>query len=127
MSTRAYSLNRPIGLGTYPKPEHGDWEIENWHERRFVDGIRRWAWGYVDYEADMDADELDRYDMMTEDMAPKAPPERVVMQMARKFLEGRDAAVDRMFDKLEADGYDDELVGLAFDDAVAKLREDDAA
>ena len=123
MAMRAYSLNRPVGMGTYPKPAEGGWEIVNFHGRRWVEEIQHYAWGYVDYQRDMPEGELDRYEMLTVDMLPKEPPRNIVRGMAKAFLDGRDEQVEKMFDLLESEGYDDELVGLAFDRAVGELRD----
>lgn len=121
---RAYSLNRPVGMGTYPKPAEGDWEIENYGGRVYVDEIRRYAWGHVDYEADMAAEELDRYEMVTAEMcaAPKLPPEDVMRKMARLLADGDDDKAIKMFEKAEAKGFDGEAMDVELGRLLDEVR-----
>jgi len=61
---RAFSIYRPVGLGTYPKGyEVAD--IVNFDVQQYVDEIGHTAFGYIDFTCDVPADELRRYDLMT--------------------------------------------------------------
>ena len=109
---RAYSLNRPVGMGTYPKPENGDWEITNFGEYRFVEEIGKRAWGYVDYENDMPTCELERFEMVTAEMCakPELPPENVMRMMFDLYKAEQWERFMKHVDKVERKGYDMEAV-----------------
>lgn len=48
---RYYSTQRPVLLGTYPKPQGNKvLNIENFDERTFCEQVGREAWGYIEYE-----------------------------------------------------------------------------
>lgn len=48
---RYYSTQRPLSLGTYPKPQGNKvLNIENFDERTYCEEIGREAWGYIEYE-----------------------------------------------------------------------------
>lgn len=48
---RYYSTQRPVSLGTYPKPQGNKvLNIENFEERTFCEQVGREAWGYIEYE-----------------------------------------------------------------------------
>lgn len=59
---RYYSLLRPVGPGTYPKPSEAK-NIVNFDERTFIDDINRYAWGYIEYEKELSWDEARAYDL----------------------------------------------------------------
>lgn len=59
---RYYSLLRPIGPGTYPKPSEVK-NIVNFDDKTFVYDINRYAWGYVEYEKELSWDEARDYDL----------------------------------------------------------------
>ena len=60
---RAYSLLRPVSVGTYPDEFAVD-EIVNFDRRIFVEEIGREAWGYVDFGEEVPKKELDAYEML---------------------------------------------------------------
>lgn len=48
---RYYSTQRPVSLGTYPKPQGNKvLNIENFEERTFCKQVGKEAWGYIEYE-----------------------------------------------------------------------------
>lgn len=48
---RYYSTQRPVSLGTYPKPQGNKvLNIENFEEKTFCEQVGREAWGYIEYE-----------------------------------------------------------------------------
>ena len=81
MTTRAYAIHRPIGMGTYPT-EYRDkiTEIVNFDHMQWVDCINRYAFGYIDYEIDVPKDVLDRYELLTD------PGEDKVLDGAAKVM-----------------------------------------
>lgn len=65
MPYRYYSVHRPVGPGTFPKPA-GNKVTNLWNFDRpiFCEQIGREAWGYVDYEKPVPVDMLRSYEMM---------------------------------------------------------------
>ncbi|PRR85537.1 hypothetical protein [Clostridium luticellarii] len=48
---RYYSTERPISLGTFPKTKDNvPVDIENFETKKYVDEIKREAYGYLEYE-----------------------------------------------------------------------------
>ena len=48
---RYYSTQRPVGPGTFPKPDGNKvLEIHNFDRKIYCEVIDREAWGYIDYE-----------------------------------------------------------------------------
>lgn len=119
---RAYSLHRPIGMGTYPKPENGAYEIVNW-PYQYTPEVKRYTFGYVDYEHDMPGEELECYEMLTEDMVrPNIPPESIVRTVAQMLIDERFEDANRMLDVVEGKGYDVEAFADAVDEIMQKSR-----
>lgn len=119
---RAYSLHRPIGMGTYPKPESGSYEIVNW-PYQYTPEVKRYTFGYVDYENDMPVEELERYEMLTEDMVrPNIPPESIVKAVAQMLVDERFEDANHMFDVVEEKGYDGEAFANAVDEILQNHR-----
>ena len=65
MSYRYYSTQRPVGIGTFPKPTDGGrvLEVVNYGEKRFVPALQGEAWGYIDYEKPLLVKEAERYEL----------------------------------------------------------------
>lgn len=59
---RYYSLLRPVGPGTYPKPLEAK-NVVNFDDRIFIEDINRFAWGYIEYEKELSWDEARNYDL----------------------------------------------------------------
>ncbi len=48
----AYSINRPVSIGTYPTGEHIEVkQIVNFEAKRYIPEIDKEAWGYVDFQS----------------------------------------------------------------------------
>ena len=60
-----YSILRPVGIGTFPKPA-GTFvvTINNFDKRIFVPEINREAWGYIEYEKPLSNEDADNYDLI---------------------------------------------------------------
>ena len=63
---RAYAIHRPLGPFTWPS-EHRDKLVElvNYDRMTYVDEIRRYAFGHIDFSEDVPRDDLDRYELVT--------------------------------------------------------------
>ena len=61
---RYYSTQRPISLGTYPRPQgNKGLNIENVDERTYCEPIDREAWGYIEYEKLLNPKEIRDYEL----------------------------------------------------------------
>lgn len=61
---RYYSILRPVSIGTYPKPLLAK-IIENYDSgKTFCEEIKREAYGYVEYEEQLDPKEAESYDLI---------------------------------------------------------------
>ena len=60
-----FSTERPVSIGTYPKPQdnHVD-AIVNFDEAIFVAEIGRPAWGYIEYEHPLTAEQAAAYELI---------------------------------------------------------------
>ena len=65
MSVKYFSINRPIGLGTYPNTEKV-LEIMNFDKAVYCSEIGRSAWGYIVFENKLDEYSVKQYDLMEE-------------------------------------------------------------
>lgn len=71
---RYYSTQRPVGPGTYPKPDPNDpkWagisvsEIHNFDRREIVLEIGRTAWGWVEYTGKIPEKDVRDYELVPE-------------------------------------------------------------
>lgn len=64
---RYYSILRPVGIGTFPKPQGNKViTIENFDKREYVPEIGREAWGYIEYEHPLANKDLYDYDLKGE-------------------------------------------------------------
>lgn len=59
---RYYSTLRPVAPGTYPHPQEVK-TIVNFDDRTYIDDVDRFAWGYVEYEKELEWSEADAYDL----------------------------------------------------------------
>lgn len=70
---RYYSTQRPVDLGTFPKPEgNKPTSIHNYDERQPVEDGSFRAWGYVEYAKPLTKEQMDDYELRD----PKAVPEK---------------------------------------------------
>lgn len=60
--TRYYSTMRPVGPGTFPK--EGALEIHNYDSRTYVEEISREAWGYIEYNRELNEKEQEDYELV---------------------------------------------------------------
>ena len=52
---RHYSTQRPIGPGTFPKPQgNAVKEVFNFDSKTYCEEVGREAWGYIEYEQPID-------------------------------------------------------------------------
>lgn len=70
---RYYSTQRPLSLGSYPKPvENQVIEIQNFNNRQPVEEGKLQAWGYVEYTKPLTAKEMQDYELKCVPSRPKA-------------------------------------------------------
>ena len=63
---RYYSILRPVGIGTFPKPAGNEVKtIRNFDRREFVEEISREAWGYIEYEQELSERDAKNYDLIS--------------------------------------------------------------
>lgn len=108
---RVWSTHRPISLGTYPK-EYGVKGIHNFDSREWVEEIRNYAWGYIDFEQDLPKDEQDHYDLRPErNENPKL--EQAARAMARALQKSDMSRISKILERAYDKGLiedDEELV-----------------
>lgn len=63
---RYYSTQRPVTLGSYPKD--GAVHIENYSQPKLIDEIGRTAWGFIDYDRELTAEEAERWELTPDGM-----------------------------------------------------------
>ncbi len=64
--SKYYSTQRPVSLGTYPKPYGNDiLEIHNFDSRKYVQEINREAWGWIEYRQPLTEQEAKAYELVT--------------------------------------------------------------
>lgn len=118
---RSYAIHRPIGPFTWPS-EHADKvaEIVNWDERRYVEEVGRWAFGYIDWAEDVPMEDLRRYELMvtpTED----AQLERIGEILARYNDPEHEERFMRAWDKaMELYGYSEDQILASYERHVAQ-------
>ena len=62
---RYFSIQRPIGPGTYPRSKAAR-QIVNYDKREFIPSIGREAWGYIDYGCELDDWDVEDYALIRE-------------------------------------------------------------
>lgn len=64
---RYYSTQRPVGLGSFPKPEGNKvLEIHNFDGKTFCEELGQEAWGYINYEQPLATGEAERWELTPE-------------------------------------------------------------
>lgn len=63
---RYYSTQRPVTPGSYPKD--GAVHIENYSQPKLIDEIGRTAWGFIDYDRELTAEEAERWELTPDGM-----------------------------------------------------------
>lgn len=62
---RYYSKERPVSIGTFPKPKNNKvLGIFNFDEPTYVAEISENAWGYIDYEKPLSGEDRDAYELL---------------------------------------------------------------
>lgn len=79
---RYYSTQRPVSIGTYPKPQGNKvLNIVNYGKRVPVREIERDAWGYIDYEEALSEEDVERYELYA------MPEKSALLESFEKFYE----------------------------------------
>lgn len=60
---RYYSIHRPVGPGTFPKTVKVN-EIHNCPARTYFLEIEMVAWGWIDYDGELDQKEAEAYELV---------------------------------------------------------------
>lgn len=61
---RYYSTQRPVGPGTFPKPDGNKrLGLRNFDSKTYCEEIDREAWGYIDYEKPLAPGEAERWEL----------------------------------------------------------------
>lgn len=63
---RYYSTQRPVTPGSYPK--NGAIYIENYSQPNFFHEINRAAWGFIDYDRELTAEEAAQWELTPDGM-----------------------------------------------------------
>lgn len=101
MAFRYYSILRPVSMGTFPEPEDNHiLQIHNFGEQRFVCGIGRTAWGYIDYEKQLPKAIADQYELMQH--VPAEDKVKICQRLCKTLQ------LTRRFSDLYTLGYDPE-------------------
>ncbi len=67
MAYRYYSVMRPVGPGTYPRPDGNTvMRIHNFARCVYVSGIRWKAWGYIDYLKPLAKKDVSNYGLVAD-------------------------------------------------------------
>lgn len=119
---RAYSYNRPLGMGAYPKG-YAVADIVNFgYGKQFCDQVGRSCFGYIDFLEDVPTEELERYELVTPEMfeasKQKVPPMNVMFKMAEVYRAGNFEGLEKMYGTAERKGYDMEATDAALGELV---------
>ena len=70
---RYYSTQRPVGPGTYPKPQgNAVKEVFNFDSKTYCEEVGREAWGYIEYEKPLDPETAAGYALVADGVAARA-------------------------------------------------------
>lgn len=62
---RYYSTQRPVTPGSYPQPNDNNiLNIVNFDDREYCSDIKRYAWGYIDYEYPLSVSLINQYELV---------------------------------------------------------------
>lgn len=121
---RAYSVSRPVDIGTYPKGyEVAD--IVNFDTRRRVGEIGRDAWGYIDFFDRVPQEVLERFELVSPDYLPELPEDvlRVGRAIAGLLLKDEHERVKKATKKALEAGFDPEQLADAVRKAANEKKE----
>lgn len=88
-----YSILRPIGPGTFPTGYKVN-EIVNFDRRQYCKEINREAWGYIDFDGEIEDKDADAYDLVRK---PREMPSRGCARRVPLWQ----PADDRYYDELD--------------------------
>ena len=78
---RYYSTQRPVGPGTYPKPQgNAVKEVFNFDSKTYCEEIGRGVWGYIEYESPLPPELASTYEL--------APGKAVLKYIAYRCPDG---------------------------------------
>lgn len=64
---RYYSTQRPVGPGTFPKPQgNAVKEVFNFDSKTYCEEVGREAWGYIEYEQPLDPETAAGYALVAD-------------------------------------------------------------
>lgn len=121
---RAYSVRRPVDIGTYPKGyEVAD--IVNFDMRRRVAEIGCEAWGYIDFFDRVPQEVLERFELVSPDYLPELPEDvlRAARAIAGLLLRDEHERVKKATQKALEMGLDPEQLADAVRKAANEKKE----
>lgn len=97
---RYYSIHRPVGPGTFPKPA-GNTVVnhKNFDGAEFCEQIGRKAWGYVEYENPVSPDLLQKYELLGIDEERKYTVEITTVTTLTVVARCEDEAIEDACDR----------------------------
>lgn len=121
---RAYSVSRPVDIGTYPK-DYEVADIVNFDTRRLVAEIGRDAWGYIDFFDRVPQEVLERFELVSPDYLPELPEDvlRVGRAIAGLLLRDEHERVKKATQKALEAGFDPEQLADAVRKAANEKKE----
>lgn len=111
---RAYSVRRPIDIGTWPR-EYEVSEIVRYDRYTWVEEIKRYAYGYLEFVDDVPRDALEHFDLVTPPVVDELLA-RIVVQLMRYTYDER--RFDSIWRKAVEMGYDPEVLADAYQRAT---------
>lgn len=111
---RAYSVYRPIGMGTYPRGYEVS-DIVNFDHLQWIEEIQHNAFGYVEFASDVPECDLEAYELKTRMEVPsgfRAAVRAIVEAHRHGYSEDR---IDKMISIAERKGIDAEELWAAVD------------
>lgn len=116
---KAYSVHRPLGMGTYPK-NHEVVELVNFDKLTWIEEIQRYAFGYVVFAQDVPQCDLDAYELYTPIEASE-DFKRALEAITRAYRMGMsEDRIDKMFIVADRKGIDIEKLWEAVDKELEK-------
>jgi hypothetical protein len=107
---KAYSYNRPLGMGTYPKGYEFAEMVNFEGGKQWVEEVGRDCFGYIEFVGDVPESALESYELVTADMyeasRPKVPPMHVMSKMCYLYKASDFDKLEKMYDAAEREGYD---------------------
>lgn len=109
---RAYSTNRPIGLGTWPSQHRDKVErIVHFDTLTYVPEVRHNSFGYIEFSEDIPKEDLDAYELRVPEYVNPVP-DPIVRAL---WQHARDDDFDKWWERALKKGYDEDALCDAFD------------